>query len=637
MSEDDWTIEKALATYNTEYWSDGYFGVNASGAVEVRIHREGKVLHGALPELVETLVASGLRLPVLVRFMDILHNRVLALIGSFCRASQGLGYRGRYTSVYPIKVNQQRRVVEEVVAVHAPESQRYIGLEAGSKPELLAVMALLPERESLIVCNGYKDREYIRLALIGQKMGLKTLIVIEKLSELALIAEASRDLGVTPQLGVRVRLNSIGKGNWQNTGGEKAKFGLQAAQLVLLIERLRALGGLNWLQMLHFHMGSQISDVHDIQCCIAEAVRYFIELRHLGAQINTIDVGGGLSVDYEGTRTHTYFSMNYSLDEYAFHILQPIKEACDQHGFDHPDVITEAGRALTAHHALLITDVVASESTGHTLPQAPDEQAQPVSCALFETYRRTCEPMTERETVEQYHHLEQLLQEAQERFKQGALALKAWADAESCFYAACKNIQQQLTYGIRAHHVIRDELNTRLADKFFVNFSLFQSIPDAWGIGQVFPIMPLERLHQRPTARAVIHDMTCDSDGRINHYVDGMGLEQTLPMPEFVEGRPYYVGIFMVGAYQEILGDMHNLFGDTDAVDVTLEEQNGFILSDQLQGDTVDTVLAYVNFDANTLYKRLQARLCSANMGLEAQKACIAEISEGLRGYTYLE
>lgn len=636
-----WSIDKALATYNTRYWSEGYFDLNNAGRLEVCVTNGGQCFRGEIKQLLTQITESGLRFPVLIRFKDILRDRVRQLNNSFRRNSDKLGYAGGYTVVYPIKVNQQRRVVEPIVSAHDPVNGIHVGLEAGSKPELLAVLALSAEsteRSGVVICNGYKDQEYVRLALIGQKMGLDVTIVIEKLSELPLVFQEAKQLNIKPQLGVRVRLSSIGKGQWQNTGGEKAKFGLQASQLLVLVEDLKNRGMLQALSLVHFHMGSQVSDAQDIQQCVTEASRYFIELKRLGAPLQYLDVGGGLGVDYEGTRSHSYFSMNYSVDEYAYHILQPIKEACDQYGYDHPHIITESGRALTAHHAILVTDVIATEALGKCVKGIDHAgSSQPLS-SLLEGYQETCvEYLTERQVIELYHKLQHLMQQAQDKFKHAQLCLQEWASVEKAYYAACRNIMQFLDPGLRAHQLIQDELNELLAEKFFVNFSLFQSLPDVWGIGQVFPIMPIENLDIRPTTRAVIHDMTCDSDGRIDQYVDRMGLESTLPLPDYKDNEPYYLAFFMVGAYQEILGDMHNLFGDTDSVDVELIADNQFTLSNPVSGDNVESVLKYVDFDSAHLYGAIERCMQESALSEDEKLSYLAAFSEGLKGYTYLE
>lgn len=633
----EWSIEQALATYNTLYWGDGYFGVNEKGHLEVCVPstERNDLLKGDLTVLLEKLLAAGLRPPILVRFTDILKDRVRRLNNAFSETSKKLNYQGGYTAVYPIKVNQQRRVIEEILQPHGDQKIQ-VGLECGSKPELLAVLALAPQN-SLVICNGYKDREYIRLALSGLKMGLAMRVVVEKASELELLLDEAESLSVTPQLGVRVRLSTTGKGQWQNTGGSKSKFGLSAPQLLGLVSELSKNGKLNWLRMLHFHMGSQVSDGEDIQQCMSEAVRFFVELRGLGAPITELDVGGGLGVDYEGTCSSSYFSMNYSVEDYAYNILSPIKDACEQHGLPNPDIITESGRALTAHHAILITDVVDRERPGDASSML-SVQCQTEPQEVLSLKQRIQAPMTDREMVELYQHIKLARHQAEGKFHHGELDLEKWANMEQCFLSMFRELRVKLNRSVRAHQLIFDELNDLLADKLFVNFSLFQSLPDAWGIGQIFPIMPLKGMLERPVDRVVIHDMTCDSDGRINHYVDGMGIETTLPMPPSPDGdQTEYVAFFMVGAYQEILGDMHNLFGDTDSVDVVLEEQDFYILSDAKQGDTVDSVLKYVDFDPNDLFKKLQGKLQQSDLTTQERVELIADLSEGLRGYTYFE
>src|SRR5690606_17438845 len=511
---------------------------------------------------------EGLSLPVLVRFSDILHDRVNRLCDAFNQAARQQDYQGRYTVVYPIKVNQQRRVVEEIIKASPAMEHGQVGLEAGSKPELMAVLALSERPGSTIVCNGYKDREYIRLALIGQKLGHNVYIVIEKLTELNLILEEAQRLDVRPLVGVRARLASIGKGNWQNTGGEKSKFGLSSTQVLAVVQRLRDANALDCLRLLHFHLGSQIANIRDIQRGLGECARFYGQLRQLGAPVDVVDVGGGLGVDYEGTRSRSACSANYSLDEYAYHVVHAIKEECARNNLPHPALITESGRALTAHHAVLITDVIDVEQIEEQPLSAPSETAPSVIKNLWGDYQALLDSRNGRALLEIYHDAAYSLSEAQELFAHGVLNLEQRAQAEQLYQAVCLRIRAGLNPDNRAQREVIDELNEKLADKFFVNFSLFQSLPDIWGIDQIFPILPLENLDQPPTRRAVLQDITCDSDGRVDLYVDEQGVETTLPLPPYSADRPYLLCFFMTGAYQEILGDMHNLFGDTNSIDV---------------------------------------------------------------------
>ncbi|AZZ94823.1 biosynthetic arginine decarboxylase [Hahella sp. KA22] len=634
---EDWTRDHALSTYNIPFWGDGYIDVDADGDVIIRPKGSEHNASVSLKALATQVRAANLGLPVLVRFADILHHRVNHLCEAFNRAAEQLAYSGRYTAVYPVKVNQQRRVIEEIVAAQPAAANGQIGLEAGSKPELIAVLAM-SNPGATIVCNGYKDREFIRLALLGQQMGYKVYIVVEKLNELTYVMEESRNMGVTPRIGVRARLASIGKGNWQNTGGEKSKFGLSSVQILQVLDTLKQANALESLQLLHFHLGSQIANIRDIQTGLRECARFYGELRRQGADVKIVDVGGGLGIDYEGTRSRSACSVNYSVHEYAFHVLRTIKEECDREGIPHPNVITESGRAITAHHAVLITDVIDRESVAQ-----PDAVKQPTADSpsvvrdLWQDLEALKDRNNRRSVIEIYHDAAHALQEAQTLFIHGVLSLDDRAQAETIYQALCLYIREHLQPEIRAHREIYDELNEKLADKLFVNFSLFQSLPDIWGIDQIFPILPLSGLNKRPTRRGVIQDITCDSDGRIDQYVDSHGIETTLPIPEPEKDQPFLLGFFLVGAYQEILGDMHNLFGDTDSVDVCLDEQGDLSLQHPISGDTVDKVLRYVNFEPEQLLRAFEDKMAASDLQEQQKQDYLQELKAGLTGYTYLE
>lgn len=628
----DWNIDAARSQYRLAHWSGGYFDINTHGHVVARpLPGTGGGID--LVEVVSQLRAQDIQLPVLLRFTDILRHRIDTLCGAFAEAMQADGYTGAYTAVYPIKVNQQHSVVDHMVQ-HA---EGRIGLECGSKPELLAVLAALPaasgNSRSTIVCNGYKDREFIRLALIAQQLGHQVFIVVEKLSELELVLDEARKLAITPCIGVRIRLASIGVGKWQNTGGEKSKFGMSAAQILAIVERLQREGCLDILQMLHFHLGSQIANIQDIQRGVREAARYFAELSRMGAGISHVDVGGGLGIDYEGSRSRSYYSMNYSVQEYAAAIVHSLYQTCNAHALPHPHIITESGRAMTAHHAVLITDVLETEqppAAGHTVTLDVDA---PV---ILRDMQRTLEHISAHPVVESWHNTSQWLGEAQEMYSAGKLSLAQRADAELLYFAICHQLQRQLQTGGRAHHDILDELNGKLADKYFCNMSIFQSLPDIWAIQQLFPIMPLQRLDEAPTRRGVIHDLTCDSDGRIDRYVDGEGVESTLPLHALRKGEPYLLGFFLTGAYQEILGDMHNLFGDTNSIDVELTA-DGYQLVDYIEGDYVDDVLRYVHFDPSRMRDVYREKISAVDLGDEQREFYLKELEQGLGGYTYME
>jgi arginine decarboxylase len=626
----DWSIPKARAAYNIAHWGNGYFDINERGHVVARPDPRAEHPGVDLFELAREFPARELTLPVLVRFSGILQHRVQELCAAFDGAMAADGYQGRYTAVYPIKVNQQASVVDALLA----NGGERIGLEAGSKPELLAVLARSREN-GIVVCNGYKDREYVRLALIGKALGSRVFIVVEKLSELELVIREARAMNITPLLGARLRLASIGEGHWQNTGGEKSKFGLSAAEMLRAVERLREAGLLGALQMMHFHMGSQIANVQHIQAGLREAARYYAELRGLGAGIRVINVGGGLGVDYEGTRSRRFCSMNYSVQEYANNVVHALAEICAERHLPHPDIVSESGRALTAHHAVLITNVVEPEQApgaDSVTPAAPGEPT--VIRDLWHVYAT----LSDRAVIEAYHDAQYRLGQAQAMFNHGVLSLKERARAEQIYFAVCWKVRGLLDPATRAHRELLDELNEKLADKYFCNFSLFQSIPDHWAIEQIFPVMPLNRLNEEPTRRAVLQDITCDSDGRVDRYVNGEGVDSTLPLHAPRADEPYLLGIFLVGAYQEILGDMHNLFGDTDSVHVELTPDGGYRLREPRRGDTVDSVLRFVHFDPDDLRAAYKSRVAGATwLNATERETCLKELSAGLEGYTYLE
>ncbi|SFF52613.1 arginine decarboxylase [Fontimonas thermophila] len=622
-----WTAARALDQYNVPYWGEGYFDVAEDGHLLVRPFRDRSPVAIDLYALARRLPEEGLPLPVLVRFVNILHDRIDALTGAFASVIDELGYTGRYTAVYPIKVNQQGDVIEEIVRYGGAR----VGLEAGSKPELAAVLGMASPG-SVIVCNGYKDRTYIRRALIGEKLGHKVYIVVEKRSELPLVIEESRRLGVAPRIGLRVRLASIGAGKWQNTGGEKSKFGLSSAQVLAAVEELRAAGCLDAVQMVHFHLGSQVANVQDIARGMREAARFYVELRALGAPVTVVDVGGGLGVDYEGTRSRSYCSMNYTQREYARNIVRTLQEVCSESGQPEPDIISESGRALTAHHAVLITSVIDHETLQVQSVPLPAADDPPILHDLAELL----DELDTRGPLECLHDAASQLQEAQAQYTHGLLTLRQRAYAESTYYAVCRAIEPRLDPSIRAHREALEELREKLAEKYFCNFSVFQSIPDAWAIDQVFPIMPIHRLNERPDVRATLCDLTCDSDGRIDHYVEREGLEPTLPVHRLREGEPYLIGLFMVGAYQEILGDMHNLFGDTNAVNVVLDAHGGWTLTGAQRGDRTDELLRYVHLEPERLARAYRDKLDAAGLDAHEREMLLAELESGLSGYTYL-
>jgi arginine decarboxylase len=620
-----WNADAARAQYAIAHWGENYFDVDAQGRLTVRPRgAHGPVL--ALPEIVDAACAQGARLPLLVRFADILTHRLARLQGAFAQAMRECDYAGGYSAVYPVKVNQQHGVVSEL----ARAGNDGFGMEAGSKPELMAVLALA-KPGSIVVCNGYKDREYLRLALIGRKLGLRVFIVIEKPSELEPALEEARALGVEPLFGVRMRLTSLGAGKWQNTGGEKSKFGLTPRQLLTLIDALKAANLAQSLQLLHVFMGSQISNVRDIAAGMREATRYFVELCKMGLPIGYVDVGGGLGVDYEGTRSRSACSINYGLDQYAATVVQPLAEACAAHKLKAPHVISETGRAMVAHHAVLVVNV-------SDIERAPEGRVPPVDADEPVVLRRLREIHAEIDTssaIELYHEAQHHWHEGHALFALGNLTLRQRARLDDLYYAIVNALKSRLKPEERSHRQALDELDEKLVDKYFVNFSIFESIPDSWAIDQIFPIVPIAGLDRAPDRRGVIADLTCDSDGRIDAYVDADGVDVSLPLHSPQAGKPYRLGIFLVGAYQEALGDIHNLFGDTDAANVRLTD-SGYAFSHVKRGDTTDVMLDYVGYKLDDLRAAYRGKIVAAKLAPDAAQRIAAALEAGLTGYTYL-
>ncbi len=617
-AQNQWSLDDARALYRVATWGEGYYAVNARGAVEVRpLGEPGAAID--LDELSAEIRRAGLRLPVLARFTDILGDRVNRLCEAFDRARARHGYAGRYTVVYPVKVNQQRTVVEHIVAA----GRERAGLEAGSKPELMAVLALaLPA--STIVCNGYKDRAFLRLALAGQQMGHQVYIVVEKPSELAHIAALAAEVGVWPLLGLRVRLASVAAGHWQNTGGEKSKFGLTAAQVVAAVEQLRELGMLDCLRMLHVHVGSQVADRAALGRAMRETAHLYRALKALDVPVDCVDVGGGLAVDYEGRGARSFCSMNYSVPDYAALVVSALKQVCDDYDLAQPDIISESGRALTAHHAVLLTEVIDSE-------QAADIPPTPISTTMA----------GDATNADWLARAETALADSQARFVEGDIGLIERAAAEREAYGIYRGLAAGLAGGSASGETtdpaVRAAIQEKLAAKYFCNFSVFQSVPDVWALDQVFPVMPLAGLQEPPGERVRLCDLTCDSDGRMDRYVDADGVDATLPLHALVPGEPYRLGIFMVGAYQENLGDMHNLFGDTDVVNVELTDAApGWRLAEAEQGDRADELLRYVHFEPEALRAAYRRKLDASALGADARAECEALLDDGLAGYTYL-
>lgn len=624
-----WSVDKANQVYNIQHWGEGYFAINEAGCVEVKPNTivGGKGVE--LKAIVEKVKQEGLHLPLLIRFPDILQDRVKRLYQAFAEVIKESGYQARYTPVYPIKVNQQRKVVTTIF--NTPDVP--VGLEAGSKPELMAILGLVQEKPAVIICNGYKDRSYIRAALIAQKIGHNAFIIIENLSEIDVVLREARELSVIPTIGVRVRLAYSSAGKWQNSNGEKAKFGLNASQALELINILKKAGLLASLQLMHCHLGSQIANIQDVQQSIREVARYYSEMRRLGAAIHTIDVGGGLGVDYEGTRSRSDCSINYSLKEYASNIVFALQAVCQETETPEPNIITESGRAMTAHHAVLITNVIDIEEVvgvGELSAPAPDEPH------VMQLLREAYQAIESDSCTELYHDVAYALAEAHGLFNHGMLTLEDRAKAEQLYSATCLEVHKRLVRSSRGHRELSDELNERLAYKIFCNFSLFQSVPDVWAVNQIFPIMPITHLDEEPEIRGILQDLTCDSDGKVGDYVDSYGIETTLPLPKYNPQNPYDLAIFLVGAYQEILGDLHNLFGDTNSVHIRLTHEGHFTISEPFEGDTVADVLGYVNFDIEKIVLAYAEQIAAAPLPDDEKAALNYELQMMLNQSTYL-
>jgi len=625
------TVQEAADLYGVANWGKGYFSVNAQGRLEVHPTRDPDRAVD-LKRLVDQLQARGVHPPVLIRFGELLKHRLGEIHAAFHRAIEEYGYQSRYHCIYPIKVNQQRQVVEEVARFGRPHG---VGLEAGSKPELLAVVGTASD-DVPIVCNGFKDDRFIEMALLAQKIGRRIFVVIEKYTELELILRYAHQLGIRPTIGVRVKLASPGSGRWQASGGYRSKFGLTVTEVLRVLDDLKARDMQDCFQLLHFHLGSQITNIRHIKAALNEAARVYVDLARQGAGLKYLDVGGGLGVDYDGSQTNFVSSANYTLREYANDVVFRIQSVCDDAGVAHPVIFSESGRAAVAYHSVLVFNVLGVSDRGENDVPAtmPDGVEQPLR-DLFDTHRE----LTLRNLLESYHDAQQALHMAMNLFDGGYLPLDQRSLAERLFWAIAGKIQRlvrQLDYVPEE----LDGLDALLSETYFANFSLFQSMPDSWAIKQLFPIMPIHRLDERPTRHAVLADVTCDSDGQITRFIDRRDVRRTLPLHDFT-GEPYYLAGFLVGAYQEILGDLHNLFGDTNAVHVGLAPDGRPTIDAVIQGDTVREVLQYVEFDPESLLDRLrtateEAVLAGRITDDEAGRL-LSFYKSGLEGSTYLE
>jgi len=631
-----WSTESARTLYNVEGWGAGFFDVNERGHVIVRPDRERPDHVIDLFDIANDLEEQGVALPVLLRFSDILRSRIEQLTTRFEQAREEFGYTGGYTTVYPIKVNQQRHVVEEIVEFGKGHG---VGLECGSKPELQAILGMAENTEHVIICNGYKDEEFMRLALMGQKLGHQVYIVLEQLSEIDVLLQVADEMEVTPTAGVRIKLASRGFGRWKESGGEKSKFGLNSAQLMQAIDKLRAAGKLDIIKLIHFHLGSQITDIRFIKLGLTELTRFYVELRKLGLGVTHVDVGGGLGVDYDGTNSTSDASVNYSLQEYANDVVYTLAEACREHECPMPHIISESGRALTAHHALLLLKVIDVESQGdRPVPELTDDDHQLLHEMLADYRDASRKNVSKRRVREIFHDLTFDKERAQEMFNSGVLTLRERALAEQLYIATLNLLARSIERSRDAFVDIVADMDATLVDRYFCNFSLFQSLPDSWAIDQIFPIMPIHRLDEEPTRRGTIQDVTCDSDGKIDRFVGDPEGTPSLELHEFHDGEPYMLGVFLTGAYQEILGDLHNLFGDTNAVHIRLGSSGNYEVTDLVHGDTVTEVLNYVQFRATDLLQTFRRKVGAAkHLSRQEANTFIADYVAGLEGYTYLE
>jgi arginine decarboxylase len=629
----NWSVRDSEELYNVPGWGVGYFGVSERGTlVMTPPDREGCAID--LKELIDDLQRQDVTLPVLVRFTDLVRARVELLVGAFANARAEWEFKGEYRGVYPIKVNQDRALLHDLVRAARPH---HMGLEAGSKPELMVVLTLLDDPDAVIICNGYKDLQYIEFALLARQLGHNCIIVVERPDEIDLILEASKRLNVEPVIGIRSKLMNKGSGHWSESAGDRGKFGLTIAEIADAVAKLRAADALSRLQLLHFHIGSQIADIGPFRKALQEASRIFVELRRMGANMQYLDVGGGLGVDYEGLLRHSGSTMRYDPQEYANSVVGAITDACNKAGIPHPTIITECGRAMVAHTAALIFDVVdASRRHLHDEVVKPDPSAPPLLQDLWENY----ESVSLRNVLEPLHTANALREEMATRFTLGLASLEDRASAERLYWACCHRIAQTVGDDPDVPEEIED-LRRTVAETYYGNFSLFQSIPDSWALNQLFPVLPIHRLEEEPTRRAVIADLTCDSDGIIDKFADRNGYSPYLDVHEVRPGEEYYMGVFLVGAYQEILGDLHNLLGDTAAVHVTATEGGRYEVHHFVEANSVREVLEYVNYEHEEVISNFRSKVSKSVAegritGKDA-KRWVQMFMNGMISSTYLE
>lgn len=627
-----WTIEDSKELYNINGWGVSYFGVNEEGNVYVSPSKDQTRID--LKEVMNELALRDVTTPVLLRFPDILDNRIEQTASCFQKAKKEYDYKAENFIIYPIKVNQMQPVVEEIIS-HGRKFN--LGLEAGSKPELHAVIAVQCQSDSLIICNGYKDQSYIELALLAQKMGKRIFIVIEKLNELEIIAKAAKKLNVKPNLGIRIKLASSGSGKWEESGGDASKFGLTSSELLEALRILDEKGLHNCLRLIHFHIGSQITKIRRIQTALREAAQFYINLHKMGYNVDFVDCGGGLGVDYDGTRSpSSESSVNYTIQEYVNDCVYTFVDAANKNNIQHPNIITESGRSLAAHHSVLVIDVLETAS----LPRMSEEfEPTETDHQLVKDLYEIWDNLNPRSILEDWHDAEQIREEALDLFAHGIVDLKTRAEIEGMYWSICREIN---TLTKQLKHVPEElrKMDKLLADKYFCNFSLFQSLPDSWAIDQLFPILPIQRLDERPTRNVTLQDITCDSDGKIANFVTNRHISHVLPVHQLKKTEQYYLGVFLVGAYQEILGDMHNLFGDTNAVHISVKDGR-YHIDQIIDGETVEEVLDYVQYNPKKLVRQLEIWVAKSvkagKISLEEGKEFLSNYRSGLYGYTYLE
>ena len=627
-----WRIEDSEELYNIKGWGAPYFGINDKGHVVVTPLKDGVEVD--LRELVDELSLRDVTAPMLVRFPDILDNRIEKISHCFKRASEEYNYKAQNFIIYPIKVNQMRPVVEEVVS----HGKKYnLGLEAGSKPELHAVIATNMDSDSLIICNGYKDESYIELALLAQKMGKRIFLVVEKLNELRLITKIAKSLNLRPNIGIRIKLASSGSGKWEQSGGDGSKFGLTSSELLEALDFLTEKKMEDCLKLIHFHIGSQVTKIRHIQTALVESSQFYVQLHRLGFNVEFVDIGGGLGVDYDGTRSGiNEGSVNYSIQEYVNDAISTLVDISNKNNIPHPNIITESGRALSAYHSVLIFDVL---ETAHLPEWDDDEDISENDHELVRELYQIWDKLNQNTMLEAFHDVEQIRDESLNLFSHGLVDLQTRAKIECLYWSVMREINH-IAQNLKHTPEELRSLPKLLADKYFCNFSLFQSLPDSWSIDQIFPIMPLQRLDEKPDKEATLQDITCDSDGKIAAFISTRSVTNYLPVHSLKQKEHYYIGVFLVGAYQEILGDMHNLFGDTNAVHISVDEK-GYSIDQVIDGETVAEVLDYVQFNPKKLVRTLETWVSKSvkegKISVDEGKEFLSNYRSGLYGYTYLE